>query len=174
MQQTFLYCKFKKNGGINNMQFKIIQHDLLKMPKEYVMAHNIDSGETAMGAGVALAFCKEFPSLRGHCKLYASEHNHQVGLTCRYVSLDDRVVYNMFTKPHVWKSAARGMTKEEYHTNQRNCLEHLKSQMIENGETKLAMPKIACGLDRCEWEDIEAIIKDVFKDTDFEIVICVL
>ena len=156
------------------MTFKIIQHDLLTMPRDYVIAHNIDSGETAMGAGVALALCKKYMSLRGYCKIYAVEHEHKVGLTCRYISLDDRVIYNMFTKPHVWKSAIRGMTEEEYHTNQRNCLEHLKSQMIENGETKLAMPKIACGIERCKCENIEAIIKDVFKDTDFEIVICVL
>lgn len=156
------------------MIFKIIKQDLLQVPEKYVIAHNIDSGETAMGAGVALALCKKYASLRGCCRMYAAEHEHRVGLTYRYLSPDKRAVYNMYTKPHVWMNSARGMTLQEYYTNQRNCLEHLKRQMIENGETRLAMPKIACGLDRCNWEDIEKIIKEVFKDTDIEIVICVV
>lgn len=39
--------------------------------------------------------------------------------------------------------------------------------------TKLAMPKIGCGLDILEWNKVSEIIKDVFKDTDIEILVCV-
>ena len=37
---------------------------------------------------------------------------------------------------------------------------------------KIAMPKIGCGLDRLNWDNVYEIIKDVFKDTDVEILIC--
>jgi O-acetyl-ADP-ribose deacetylase (regulator of RNase III) len=154
------------------MIYKEVQRDMMQSPIDYVFAHNIDAGETAMGAGVALVLCRAFPGLRHHCQTFASEHNHEVGHTCRYVSDTGRVVYNMYTKPHVWNSVIRGMTTEQYHNNQRKCLENLKQQMIANGETKLVMPKIASGLDRCVWSEIREIIHEVFEDSDIEIVIC--
>ena len=46
--------------------------------------------------------------------------------------------------------------------------------MLQNGESKLALPKIGCSLDRGKWAEVSEIIKDVFKDTDFEIVVCYL
>jgi hypothetical protein len=50
----------------------------------------------------------------------------------------------------------------------------MRDQMLENNEKYLAMPKIACGLDRCKWPDIEKIIIEVFAETDIEILVCVL
>jgi len=38
---------------------------------------------------------------------------------------------------------------------------------------KIAMPKIGCGFDKLKWEDVSEIIKDVFKDTDVEILVCI-
>ena len=35
------------------------------------------------------------------------------------------------------------------------------------------MPRIGCGLDGLDWGIVKAIIKDVFEDTDIEILICV-
>jgi len=46
--------------------------------------------------------------------------------------------------------------------------------MLQNDEKYLAMPKIACGLDRCNWEDIERIIRHVFGETGIEILVCVI
>ena len=46
--------------------------------------------------------------------------------------------------------------------------------MVQKNKKTLAMPKIGCGLDRCSWEDVEQIIKDVFNDTDIKVIVCVL
>ena len=43
-----------------------------------------------------------------------------------------------------------------------------------NATTKLAMPKIGCGLDRLDWDEVYDIICEVFEDTDVEILICEL
>jgi hypothetical protein len=40
--------------------------------------------------------------------------------------------------------------------------------------TKLAMPKIASGLDRLSWSEVYDIICEVFEDTDVEILVCEL
>ena len=39
---------------------------------------------------------------------------------------------------------------------------------------KIAMPQIGCGLDRLKWKDVSDVIKDVFADTDIEILVCKL
>ena len=92
------------------------------MPKEYVLAHNIDAGETAMGAGVAKALCNKYPTLRKSCVDFAVKNNHSVGLTHRFVDASGMVIYNMYTKAHVWHNSGRGMTKEEYCVNTEKCL----------------------------------------------------
>jgi O-acetyl-ADP-ribose deacetylase (regulator of RNase III) len=48
----------------------------------------------------------------------------------------------------------------------------MKEQLDFLGATKLAMPKIAAGLDRLEWSKVYEIICEVFGDMGIEIVIC--
>lgn len=153
------------------MIYKEEMRNLLEVPAEYVVAHNIDSGEVALGAGVALALCKKHSNLRNACKEYANANSHEVGRTFRFVD-GENIVYNMFTKPHVYFNAQNGMTMKEYLKNQEDCLNMLKRHMVFHKETKLAIPKIACGLDRCNWTDIKELLEKVFSDTDFEILVC--
>ena len=40
--------------------------------------------------------------------------------------------------------------------------------------TKIAMPKIGCGLDKLKWEDVSSAIKEIFADSQIEIVVCYL
>ena len=44
----------------------------------------------------------------------------------------------------------------------------------EYGITKVAMPRIGCGLDRLNWDDVRPMIEEIFKDMDIEILVCVL
>jgi hypothetical protein len=37
---------------------------------------------------------------------------------------------------------------------------------------KIAMPVIGCGLDRLNWDVVKYYIRQVFADTDIEILIC--
>ena len=104
---------------------------------------------------------------------FAKVNNHEVGKTFRYQH-GEYTIYNMYTKPHVYFNAQNGMTMDEYLNNQRNCLNMLKRHMVFHNEKKLAIPKIACGLDKCNWEDIQKLLYEVFENTDFEIVVCFL
>lgn len=47
----------------------------------------------------------------------------------------------------------------------------LKTQCVENGITRLSMPKIASGLDRLDWEIVKTILIQEFKDTDIQMTI---
>jgi O-acetyl-ADP-ribose deacetylase (regulator of RNase III) len=48
----------------------------------------------------------------------------------------------------------------------------MKEQIDYLGITKLAMPRIGCGLDRLQWTNVYDIICEVFEDMNIEIVIC--
>lgn len=36
---------------------------------------------------------------------------------------------------------------------------------------KLAIPKLGCGLDRLNWNEVELMIKEIFKDYDITIIV---
>ena len=89
-------------------------------------------------------------------------------------SCEAGTVYNLFSKEVFRHKAGYGITVAQYHKYLQSCLEDMNTQMLQNGEKYLAMPKISCGLDRCDWEDVEQIIREVFEDTDIEILVCVI
>ena len=68
---------------------------------------------------------------------------------------------------------AKGFQRPTYESL-REALEMMKEQIDFLGITKLAMPKIGCGLDRLSWMQVYDIICEVFEDMDIEIVICEL
>ena len=47
----------------------------------------------------------------------------------------------------------------------------MKEIMVKNGNKKLAIPQIGCGLDGLKWDIVRAIVKDIFQETDVEIVV---
>lgn len=47
----------------------------------------------------------------------------------------------------------------------------MKKHMLDNGITKLAMPRIGCGLDRLEWSIVSLILEDIFKDTTCDVIV---
>ena len=99
--------------------------------------------------------------------------NDIVGRAFRY-SCEAGTVYNLFSKRIFRYKAGYGVTMVQYHKNLQSCLYDMKNQMTANGERFLAMPKIACGLDNCKWEDVEKMINTVFEGTDTEILVCVI
>ena len=54
----------------------------------------------------------------------------------------------------------------------KSALLDLKQQLIENGETEIAMPMIGCGLDKLQWDKVEAMIEEVFDNTSIDVTIC--
>ena len=135
------------------------KRDLFTMPQGYYLAHCISS-DFALGAGIAKTFDSVY-NMR--FKLFKNYPDY------KYVGGDALLidnVYNLVTKPKYWHKPTYDSLRE--------ALEMMKEQMDFVGATKLAMPKIAAGLDRLEWQKVYDIICEVFKDADIEIVICEL
>lgn len=126
--------------------------DLFSVPEEYYFVHCV-SADFVLGKGIALEFKKRFDMKN---KLRNSGQSGKCILIER--------VFNLVTK-ETWR---RKPTMESI----TECLHELKRQITEKGIKKLAMPRIACGLDGMKWEDVSEQVRGVLGDTDIEILVC--
>ena len=144
------------------MQYKEEIRDLFSVSEDYYLAHCI-SADFGMGKGIAIEFNKNFDMKRKLTDKYPDYINNyrsnQLGGT---VLIEGRVI-NLITKEQYWQ-------KPTYDTLQA-ALNAAKSQLPPDCK-KIAMPIIGCGLDQLQWNKVSEIIKDVFKDTDIDILVC--
>lgn len=131
------------------------KRDLFSVPEDYYFVHCI-SADFALGKGIALEFKKRFDMKN---RLKATEETDSKCI------LIDRV-FNLVTK-ETWR---RKPTME----NVKESLSELRQQVDEKDIKKLAMPKIACGLDGLDWKNVSEQVRDIFSDTDVEILVCCL
>lgn len=135
------------------------KRDIFTMPQGYYLAHCI-SADFALGAGIAKTFDSVY-NMR--FKLFRNYDNYEYD---RGDALLVDNVFNLVTKRKCWHKPTYESVRE--------ALEMMKEQLDFLGAKKLAMPRIASGLDRLEWSKVYEIICEVFEDTDVEIVICEL
>lgn len=135
--------------------------NLLDMPQGWTIAHCI-SADFALGAGVAKQIDQVY-GMRDMVRKQYSDFDYDVwGPSC----LRCLNVYNLVTKAKYWHKPTLDSLREALQ-DMRQCVE-------EDGVTKLAMPKIGCGLDKLDWDDVSPMIKEIFADTNIEIQVCCL
>lgn len=132
--------------------------DLFTMPREYCLAHCI-SADFALGAGIA----KQFDRI----------YQMRFKLNNRYEDIPQK---ERIGKTYLVDNVFNLVTKEWYYNKPTYetlicCLKQMKTRITQLNITKLAIPKIGCGLDKLQWNVVEQIIKGVFTDTDIEIVV---
>jgi hypothetical protein len=141
------------------MTITIEKKDLFTMHQGYYLAHCI-SADFALGAGIAKTFDSVYNM---KFKLYRNYDNY-VYSGGDALAIDN--VFNLVTKAKCWHKPT--------YESLREALEMMREQLEFLNVTKLAMPKIASGLDRLNWDQVYDIICEVFEDMDIEIVICEL
>lgn len=141
------------------MTITIEKRDLFTVPQGYYLAHCI-SADFALGAGIAKKF-DEVYNMRFKLFREYDMYEYEGGDA---LLIDN--VYNLVTKKKCYHKPTYESVRE--------ALEIMKDLMDFNSTTKLAMPRIASGLDRLNWDEVYDIICEVFEDTDVEILICEL
>lgn len=141
--------------------------DLFSVPATYRLAHCISS-DFALGAGIAKEFDRRY-NMRD--LLYINYHNYQQIYNNNNIKGDCLPigrVYNLVTKPLYYNKPT--------YKSLRFALERMRFHMINEKVTKLAMPKIGCGLDKLEWTKVLNIIIEVFENypLSLDIIICEL
>lgn len=146
------------------MVYREEKRDLLTVPQGYMIAHCISS-DFALGAGVAKQIDTVF-NMREMLNLMWGKISDMDGKWSAPCCLPCMNVFNLVTK------------ERYYHKPTLNSLEialhEMKDYAVEMGVKRIAMPQIGCGLDRLNWSDVSVLIKEVFGDTDIEILVCVL
>ena len=141
------------------MTIKFENKDLFTVPQGYYLAHCI-SADFALGAGIAKTFDKVY-NMRFKLFREYDDYKYEGGDA---LLIDN--VFNLVTKPKYYHKPTYASVRE--------ALETMRNIMEINATTKLAMPKIASGLDRLNWDVVLDIICEVFDETDVEILICEL
>lgn len=135
----------------------------------YCLAHCI-SADFGMSGGIVLEFNKRWDMknyLHSHYGNVMSKFRTSGGM-CIPVKVKDHnketFVFNLVTKEIVfWKPSYDSI---------REALEGMKNYMMTYNLNKVAMPLIGCGIDGKQWDRVSRIIKEVFMDTDIEILVC--
>lgn len=140
------------------MIYKEEVRDLFTVPQGYDLAHCI-SADFNLGGGIAKQFCTHFDMRERLLNYYGD------GVKGAGFSLKISNVYNLVTKEKV--------SDRPTYKNLIDALTDMKENMVDTDAKKVAMPKIGCGLDGLDWGIVRAIIKEVFEDTDIEILICI-
>lgn len=145
------------------MIYKEEKRDLFSVPEEYYLAHCI-SADYALGAGIAVEFNKRFDMRR---KLHEDVPDYW-----EYMKL-----YNLQGECVLIERVLNLITKEKYYykptyKSMKQALDMMKTVCEANNINKIAMPIIGCGLDKLQWDKVSKIIKEVFKNTDIEILVC--
>ena len=137
------------------MRYSEIKKDLFTVDKTWHLAHCIAS-DLKMSAGIAVQFQKKF-NLRGKIQKSGKKKKHP---TC---ILTGRV-FNLITKK-------KSSSKPTIYSVEK-AIDQMAYIALKNGITKIAMPKIACGLDGLSWVLVRKIIGCAFMDTNIHIIVC--
>jgi len=138
------------------MIYKEEHKDLFSVDfKKYTPAHCISS-DCKMGAGIAVLMRKKF-KLSGIKDLYPMLRQYSI---CIHYN----GVYNLITKEKYWHKPT--------YDSMKTALDGMKIHAEDNGIKHIVMPKIGSGLDKLSWSKVSEMIKEVFEDTDIEILVC--
>lgn len=145
------------------MIYKEEVRDLFSVSEDYHLAHCI-SADFALGAGIAVEFNKRFDmrrKLREECSDYW-EYMKNFNLQGHCILIDN--VLNLVTKEKYWHKPT--------YKSLGQALLYMKAICTANNIKKVAMPTIASGLDRLDWDKVSKLIRKTFENIDIEILVC--
>lgn len=121
--------------------------DLFTVDQNYALAHCVGN-DFIMGAGIAVEFKKRF----GH-QTWLRVSSKGIGTTLLLPSsVVNRNVFYLITKPYSKSS------KPSYEDMEKSIID-MFLQASEKGISKIAMPKLGCGLDGKKWSTVKQIIQ---------------
>jgi O-acetyl-ADP-ribose deacetylase (regulator of RNase III) len=152
------------NININNineihpLNIKEINKNILEIPQEYAIAHCI-SADLKMNKGLAAQICKKYG--RHHDSF--SNRIINIGDVIPIIT-ENRLILYLITKQYYYQ-------KPQYNDIQ-TAISNLIKELYKLKQYKLAIPKLATGLDKYNWSTIKQLIFSKFSNTNIELVIC--
>lgn len=141
------------------MKYREQKRDLFSVDSDYYLAHCI-SADFGMGKGIVVEFNKKFDMKNKLKQLYPNYLQTWTNGDC----LKEGKVFNLITKERYYGKPTLITLK--------SALIKMKEICLKENITKIAMPKIGCGLDQLNWSDVKRLLFETFEDTDIEIFVC--
>lgn len=141
------------------MKYREQKRDLFSVDSDYYLAHCI-SADFGMGKGIVVEFNKKFDMKNKLKQLYPNYLQAWTNGDC----LKEGKVFNLITKERYYGKPTLITLK--------SALIKMKKICLKENITKIAMPKIGCGLDQLNWNDVKRLLFETFEDTDIEIFVC--
>jgi len=79
---------------------------------------------------------------------------------------DPRYIYYLVTKDRYFHKPTLG--------NLRHSLQCARAHCQEHGVTRLAMPRIGCGLDKLNWNDVSQLLDEIFVNSGVSVTVFTL
>ncbi|KAH8258742.1 hypothetical protein KR038_006477 [Drosophila bunnanda] len=167
VQQTFsqseypieiLICEHEdlsKELAAPKCQITEARGNLFSAPENYALVHSV-SADFAMCAGLNLQFRCKF----GHVDDLKRQNRHTGNVAV--LEQGGRYIYNLVTKE-------RSHEKCTY-TALYYALLAMREHMREHGVTKLAIPRLGCGIDRLDWLRVRSLLDLVFAEDSVDII----
>lgn len=137
--------------------------NLFDVPQGYYIAACI-TGDFSLGAGVAKQLNERYHMKEKLQRLYPIPDGELAWYVGNALLVDN--VFNLVDKPTRYDKVAE--------SDLYNALIDMYVQMDEKMVHKLAIPRLGCGCDGLEWENVLDMIEEIFDDVDVEILVCVL
>ena len=149
------------------MIYQEVNGDIFTVPLDYTLVHCI-SRDCVMGRGIAKTFKDKYPHMQRSLRNRKEIHSPSGYPALHYYS-PEKGKHNVISL----------VTKEKYFNKPTlntlaDSLNNLKLVCRNLNINKLAMPLIGCGLDKLDWKDVNALIKETFKDEDIDIRVCII
>lgn len=145
------------------MVIKEERKNLFDVPQGYYIAACI-TGDYSLGAGVAKQLNERYHMKEKLQRLYPIPEGERAWYVGNALLVDN--VFNLVDKPTRYDKVAE--------SDLYNALIDMYVQMDEKMVHKLAIPRLGCGCDGLEWENVLDMIEEIFDDVDVEILVCVL
>lgn len=142
-----------------NANIRVVEKDLFSVEKDRSLGHCV-SRDLAMSKGIAVDFKKLFGDVD-----VLKAMDRKIGEVA-YLNKNGRYIFYLITKQNCYD-------KPTYDTLELSLV-YLRKLCTELKVSKLALPKIGCGLDKLEWNRVLKIIEKVFSETAIDIEICLL
>lgn len=147
------------------MKYKEEVKDLFSVSEDYYFVHCI-SADFGMGKGIVVEFNKRFDMKHILQRKYPEYAKHFMDCKISGDCILEGRVLNLITKERYFHKPTLAAMKA--------ALQKMKEICERESIYKIAMPTIGAGLDRLKWEDVATQIKNVFEDTEIEILVCKL
>jgi len=139
-----------------------IELNIMNAPQGYYLANGISS-DLNFGAGLPALFEKVYNMKQKIETFYTDEETGELDIVPgEAIPVDN--VYNLVVKESSYQKPDKDSLLD--------AITDMRDWMEEELVTKLAIPKICCGENGLEWDDVKAMFEFVFDDSDVQILVC--